>query len=271
MTARDDDDGAREGRDFEKVLHPGVREVYRDDVLWVLDKPAGILSHPNSPSRAPNALFRAPYEVRDECFLLGGRGGAERKVWLVHRLDQDTSGLIVCTFDPGAAATLKQALYEREVHKEYIALLVGRPERPHGEWEDHLEKRPARGRAEVRIRRSGPVNAKTQVRVQRIFEPAGLTLVSLIPETGRTHQLRVQAAGRGTPIAGDDRYGDFAANRFLTREIGLRRMFLHASRLELRHPTRGHRLRFHREIGRQLGEPLSRLESLACRVPRRGG
>src|SRR5206468_1321000 len=81
---------------------------------------------------------------------------------------------------------------------------------------------------------------------------AGAAFIHLEPETGRTHQLRVQTASRGLPIAGDERYGDFEANRRLEKGIGLRRMFLHAYRIELRHPRTRHRLVFTAELTRAL-------------------
>src|SRR5690606_30913804 len=130
------------------------------------------------------------YHMREEVYELRDRSSGEtRRVWLVHRLDQDTSGLIVCTFDAEAGAILKEALFEREVFKEYLALLVGLPERAHGEWEDHLVKSGGRGRADVRIKHGAPPNTRTRFRVQRYIEPARCALVALCPETGRTHQL----------------------------------------------------------------------------------
>jgi tRNA pseudouridine65 synthase len=255
--------------DFSRVLHPGVREVFRDGSLWVLDKPSGVLSHPNQPGKAPNVLLRAPYDKNTETFSVRLPSGAERQIWLIHRLDQETSGLILCSFDAEAASRLKVALFDREVEKEYRALIIGRIAVSPVRWEDALEKSNRSGRAEVRVLRGASPNAVTEVRVLKSFAKAGLTLVSLRPETGRTHQLRVQAASRGVPIAGDDRYGDFTANRYLAREIGLKKMFLHASRLEFRHPLGGQLLRFQREFGRHLAEPLAKLEVFEGAVPRR--
>jgi len=101
------------------------------------------------------------------------------------------------------------------------------------------------------------------------MDACGLALLSLRPETGRTHQLRVQAAAHGLPIAGDERYGDFAANRFLAAEIGLKRMFLHAFRISLRHPRTGHVLRLHAPMTSRLSMPIEKARSLLVPVPRR--
>ena len=254
-----------ENQDLAGWLHPRAREVHRDAVLWVLDKPAGILSHPNPPGvRVPNALFRGAYDFERELYRFEAEGRRQRQVHLVHRLDLETSGLMLCTFSGHAAAKLKEALFHWEVTKEYRALVVGVPSPRRGEWADRLEKASKGGRATVTVRRGRP-NARARYAVIKIFDGPGpgLALVSLWPESGRTHQLRVQAASRGTPIAGDERYGDFAANRRLAADIGLDRMFLHAHRVELRHPESGHLLKLEAPLPRRLVDVLSRLKARA--------
>src|SRR5688572_11732119 len=193
---------AKEG-DLTRAKHPGAREIYRDDVLWVLDKPGGVLSHPNPPSRsAQNALFRGAYDFERELYRIEcGPEGKKRDVHLVHRLDQETSGIIICAFNPESAAKLKEALFHRELEKEYRALVLGVPSRPRGEWEDRLEKVSRGGQAKVSVARGKP-NAVTRYAVLEAFARQGAALLSLWPETGRTHQLRVQTSTRGHPIAG---------------------------------------------------------------------
>ncbi len=249
------------------LLHSRVREIYRDDTLWVLDKPPGVISHPNPPAEvASNALVRSPYDFDREAYWVQDGDGQRLPLYLVHRLDQDTSGLILCTFSDRAAAALKEALYHREVAKEYRAVVLGIPREPVGTWRDSLEKRSGRGKASVVVDPRGRINAETRFRALRVFPAAGAALLGLEPETGRTHQLRVQTASRDLPIAGDERYGDFAANRRLIGLIGLRRMFLHAYRIELRHPTSGHKLSFTADLTRPLSEPLERLAGLGERI-----
>lgn len=250
-------------------LHPAVRVVFRDETLWVLDKPAGILSHPNPPAeRATNALFRAPYDPQRELYRFAVAGGPQVQVHLVHRLDQETSGLIVCAFRQEAAALVKESLYHREVEKEYRALVLGIPRSPRGEWADRLEKVSREGKAIVTVR-AGKPNAVTSFSVLERLGGADMALLSLRPETGRTHQLRVQAASRGHPIAGDGRYGDFGANEFLAAQVGLKHMFLHAIRIELRHPGTGHVLKLQAPPTSRLKGPLERIRLLGARVPRR--
>jgi 23S rRNA pseudouridine955/2504/2580 synthase len=256
---------------LESFLHRGVREVFRDGYLWALDKPAGVLSHPNPGRGASNgrALFLGDYDFKEEAYRLPIPGGKTAKVHLVHRLDQETSGLILCVFQGEAAARLKEALFHREVEKEYRALVLGIPSPARETWSDCLEKTSRGGRATVTARRGRP-NAVTRYAVLERFERPCASLLALGPETGRTHQLRVQAALRGHPIAGDERYGDFTANRFLASEAGLKRMFLHAHSLELRHPVTGHKLRLRAPLPQRLLEALERAKTMSKRVPRRG-
>ncbi len=254
---------------YSRALHGSVGEVHRDDALWVLDKPAGILSHPNPPSvKSSSALFRGEYDHDAECYVIRERGVEVGRIWLVHRLDLDTSGLMLATFCPEAAARLKEDLFNRELDKEYRALLLSAPRPPIGEWEDRLAKSTQGGRIEVRAKSGTKKNALTSYELLRTYPGTGIAMVSMRPHTGRTHQLRVQAAKHGVPVAGDERYGDFVANRFLRERIGLKYMFLHAWRLTLRHPRTGHRMTFQRDFSQRLSLPLEELETLQTRLPR---
>lgn len=244
-------------------------QVYRDEFVWVLNKSAGVLSHPNPPERTgPNTLLTGPYDFERELYRLRRPGDRARQVWLVHRLDLDTSGLMLCALQQEAALALKGALYRHEVGKVYEALLLGMPREAEGEWRDRLDKTTELGRLEVRVRRGKP-NAVTSYRVLRSFPRAGVTLVRLAPKTGRSHQLRVQAASRRLPIAGDARHGDFRANRFLAERVGVKRLFLHARQLEFLHPESGRHMSFTQELDTRLAESLERLEELRQPVPRR--
>lgn len=254
--------------DLSQFLHPAVREIHRDGTLWVLDKPSGIVSHPNPPgTRASNALVRAPFDFERELYRVEPEGGKQRQVHLVHRLDQETSGLILCTLDGSSAAVLKEAFFHREIAKEYRALVVGIPRQEAGEWSDRLEKVSRRGQAVVTVVK-GRANAVTRFEVVEVFRRQGLAMLALWPETGRTHQLRVQTASRGFPIAHDERYGDPAANRRLEAEIGLKHMFLHAQRVELRHPRSGHHLRLEAPMSSRLTAPLEKLRGGGVKLPR---
>jgi 23S rRNA pseudouridine955/2504/2580 synthase len=247
--------------------HSRAAELYHGEGLWALGKPARLLSHPNPPARrSAGAVLRADYDFKDEAYLGDAPAGQRRpRVYLIHRLDQDTSGVLLFAFDAGLGALLKELFFRRDVHKRYVALVRGLPRGREGRWRDVLEKRRGKGQVHVVVGR-GPPNAETGFRVLERFPGIEASLLELLPETGRTHQLRVQAAAHGHPIAGDERYGDFAWNRRLRQILGLRRMFLHAGTLEFRHPETGRHLKFEAPLDAGLAEPLARLRSLEGRA-----
>jgi RluA family pseudouridine synthase len=256
-----------------KLLGRGVREVWRDDDVWVLDKPAGVLSHPNPPAkRAANALVSAEYDYDRELYRARTPGEkGVRRIWLVHRLDRETSGLILCALTENAATHMKDALERREVEKEYRALVLGIPGgggELTGEWRDHLERSRRDGRVEVAAVGGRTPNATTEYTVVKHLAAAGVALLALKPREGRTHQLRVQCARHGHPIAGDDRYGDFTANRHLQSEAALKRMFLVAHKLVFTHPRTGKRMTFEAELRPELASVLDKLERTAKKIPR---
>jgi RluA family pseudouridine synthase len=238
--------------------HGRAEEIYHSEDLWVLNKPAGVLSHPNPPARSDRAaVLPLPYDRNLEAFLLD-QDGKTRRIYLIHRLDQDTSGVLLLSFDAELAAQIKELFFHHEIDKEYHALVAGIVQPATGVWTDCLRKQRLRGQVKVTATRGSP-NAVTRYRVLKTFAEQRLSLLSLRPETGRTHQLRVQAASRRHPIAGDERYGDFGWNKELRRDLGLRRMYLHAARVEFRHPRTGRRLRFLAEAGKSLDQPLGNI------------
>ena len=162
-----------------------------------------------------------------------------QKIYLVHRLDKETSGLLLCAKNPAAAAKWTRLVGEKSVVKEYKALCFGAPENPRGKICSDVSWRGVKKRAE------------TFYEVEKVFEipqenrdessteksdaafPRAISLLRLRLGTGRTHQLRIHLAAEGFPICGDDKYGDFAANRFLKKNFGIKRLCLCAFRLTL--------------------------------------
>jgi 23S rRNA pseudouridine955/2504/2580 synthase len=203
--------------------------VFEDDSLLVVDKPAGIAVHGGS-----GVSFGVIERLRS------ARPQA-RFLELAHRLDRETSGLLVLAKRRPALVALHAALREGRVRKRYLVLVKGR-------WRDAersvdlplLKSVTGSGERRVRVDRSGR-EALTVFR--RVREVPGYTLLEAELMTGRTHQIRVHLAHLGFPIAGDDKYGDFELNRALAKR-GLKRMFLHAAELELAHPAGGAALRF---------------------------
>jgi 23S rRNA pseudouridine955/2504/2580 synthase len=159
---------------------------------------------------------------------------------LVHRLDRDTSGLLMIAKKRSALVELHRMLREGEVDKRYIALVAGTWPAELTEISEALHKFvTAQGERRVSVSERG-VSAMTRVKILKAGEAFSALELQLM--TGRTHQIRVHLQHAGHPILGDDKYGDFALNRELARE-GVKRLFLHAARLSLRHPLEGERLK----------------------------
>lgn len=198
--------------------------------LGALAKPAGVLSHPNERGKdRGRALLDAEYDFDAECFVWSDPGdGAERRLWLLNRLDSATSGVILVAADGKLADDVKAQFQRKAIAKTYVALVFGTPRVPKEVWRDRLAV--ARKGGVVRSSTAGGhIPAESECRVLRTLRGAcPLALLELKPRTGRTHQLRVQCAKRQLPIVGDQTYGDFRRNREYAKTAGTKRMFLHS-------------------------------------------
>jgi 23S rRNA pseudouridine955/2504/2580 synthase len=226
--------------------------LYEDEHLIAINKPAGVAVHGGS-----GVSFGVIEQLRM------ARPQA-RFLELVHRLDRDTSGILLIAKKRSALRHLQDQFRERETGKTYLALV-------RGDWPankkvidaplhkyllDAKEGSPGAGERRVRVvSKDDPdgMRAITLVKVSRQLEIAAErhTLLEVTIKTGRTHQIRVHLASQGHPIAGDDKYGDFDANKALAR-AGLKRMFLHAWRLEFGHPATSERLTLVAELPPEL-------------------
>ena len=220
--------------------------VYEDGDLLVIDKPAGLAVHP-SPGHSSHTLVHG---VLAHCPNLSGIGG-EGRPGIVHRLDKDTSGLIIVAKNDAAHVSLARQLKERKVEKTYLALVEGRIEPAEGIIEAPIGRDP-RHRKRMAVVERGR-EARTRYRLLR--EVAGRSLVEVRPETGRTHQIRVHLASIGFPICGDALYGRGGAAL-----AGLSRQFLHAHRLAFRHPATGERLELKAPLAADLEAALAEIE-----------
>ena len=211
--------------------------LYEDEHLIALDKPAGLAVHGGS------GVARG---VIEEMRLARPR---LKFLKLVHRLDRETSGVLLLAKKRSALVALHAALREGRVRKLYTLLVHGRFRKARQSVSLPLEKYllPG-GDRRVKVARDG-LPAHTVFTRLRVLEDYSLLQAELL--TGRTHQIRVHAAAVGHPIVGDDKYGDFAANRALARR-GLKRMFLHARRIELDHPASGESLVIEAPLPREL-------------------
>jgi 23S rRNA-/tRNA-specific pseudouridylate synthase len=215
-------------------LGSGVTLVECDaNGLAALAKPEGILSHPNGPRDLARSLVRAPYDKSAECFEWTDAGGAARWIWLINRLDSATSGLILAATDGAVAQEVRSQFQRRRVRKVYQALVFGKPRQPTETWRDVLSVTKGGGRIRTSAAGGGlPAECRMSL-VRAGSGPIRVSLIRLEPQTGRSHQLRVQCAKRGLPIVGDQTYGNFGANRAFAREGGPKRMFLHSQAIAL--------------------------------------
>jgi len=210
--------------------------LYEDEHLLVLNKPAGLVVHPGA-GRTTGTLVHA---LLAHCAHLPGIGGVERP-GIVHRLDRDTSGVMVVAKTEAAHQSLSLQFKNRIVRKRYLALAHGEIPRETGRIEAAIGRR-ADDRTRMGVRSEGGRAARTAYRVLRRLPD--MTLVELGLETGRTHQIRVHLAHIGHPVVGDRVYGGRRARRAWVPEESTRRQMLHAWRLAFRHPISGAWLEF---------------------------
>ena len=202
--------------------------VHEDPSLLVIDKPAGVAVHGGS--GVSFGVIESLRAARPETKVLE----------LAHRLDRDTSGLLVVCKKRSALVEIHRMLRDGEVEKIYTAVVKGVPRQDSFEIRDALHKHvTASGERRVSVREDG-ITALTKVKVTKRGSEYSALEVRLM--TGRTHQIRVHLAHTGHPVLGDDKYGDFEVNRALAKQ-GVKRLFLHARKLAFSHPLTGERLR----------------------------
>ncbi len=197
------------------------RIAYQDEHLLVVDKPAGVVVHPGRGNRT-GTLAQA---------LVGVAAGGEEpwRAGIVHRLDRETSGLLVVAKSEAVHRALKAELSARRLRREYLALVDGHPDARTGTIEAPIG-RDRRDPTRMSIDTDAPRESRTHFELERLLPDTALLRVTL--ETGRTHQIRVHMAAIGHPVVGDAQYGGRMA-------FGLERQFLHAARLAFEHPVTG--------------------------------
>jgi 23S rRNA pseudouridine1911/1915/1917 synthase len=214
--------------------------VWEDEHLLVVDKPAGIVVHPAG-GRATGTLVHGLLE-------LGAEGGEEDRPGIVHRLDRDTSGLLVVARSPSAHERLQDLIRRREVERRYLALVRGMPRSRSGRIDAPIG-RSRRDRTRHSLDTATPREAVTWFELREALPEHALLEVRL--ETGRTHQIRVHLEAIGLPVAGDPVYG-------IRGDLGLERQFLHAHRLRLPHPFTGEQVEVSSPLPPDLDAALAR-------------
>ena len=218
-----------------------LRVVFSDDSVAVVDKPAGLVVHPAPGHRGPTLVD----------LLRGVAGGDPDRPGIVHRLDKDTSGLMVVARSEDAHRELAAQVKRREVERTYLALVEGHLESRTGTI-DAPVGRDHRAPEKMTIGGRGAREARTHFSVVEVLPDD--TLVEARLETGRTHQIRTHFAAIGHPVAGDPRYGHAGRH-------GLRRQFLHATRLRFRHPGTGEPMSFESPLPEDLQRALEQARS----------
>lgn len=201
--------------------------------LFALEKVPGVLSHPNKETKKSSrqrTLLNTEYHYQEEFYHWKNNQGEIQKLFLIHRLDSATSGIILTSTSLEIAGQIKSLFSKKEVRKTYYALVKPNSRIKEGLWKDHLKERRENGK--IRVYRGNGPPALTKVSIERKKNGLyGLVMLRLEPLTGRTHQLRVQCALHGVPIVGDKNYGDFSFNRKIARASKIDRLCLHAAEI----------------------------------------
>jgi len=219
--------------------------VHEDDALLVVDKPAGKAVHGGS-----GVSFGVIEQLRSQ-------RPAARLLELVHRIDRETSGLLIIAKKRAALKAMHDMMREGLVEKHYLTLVAGRWNNPLQHIKEPLFKfLTPEGERRVRVSEEGKP-AHSVVRLVRRWP--GFSLLDVELKTGRTHQIRVHLAHLGFPLCGDDKYGDFSLNKRLEAD-GLKRMFLHAAKLSFTHPLTGEELVLASELPPELKAFIDQLD-----------
>jgi len=223
---------------------PTVPIAYEDADLVVVDKPAGMTVHPGAGTGAGT--------LAAQLLSLGATGGDPERPGIVHRLDRDTSGLLVAARSQDAFAALQEAIRSREVERRYLALVRGRPQSRSGRIDAPIG-RDRRDPTRRSLDTDEPREAVTWFEVVELLPQHALLDVRL--ETGRTHQIRVHLAAIELPVSGDVTYG-------ARSDLGLERQFLHAHRLRFTHPVTGAEVDLESPLPAELAAALERARAM---------
>jgi 23S rRNA pseudouridine1911/1915/1917 synthase len=222
-------------RDGLRPEPPTVPIAYEDEHVVVVDKPAGMTVHPGAGTGEGT--------LAAQLLSLGARGGDADRPGIVHRLDRDTSGLLIVARSEEAFAALQEAIRRREVERRYLGLVRGRPRSRSG----RIDAPIGRDRRDPTRRSLDSDEARQAATWFEVVElMPGHALLDIRLETGRTHQIRVHLAAIDLPVSGDPTYG-------VKGDLGLGRQFLHAHRLRFAHPVSGEQL----DLGSELPDELA--------------
>ena len=230
--------------------------IYEDSDLIVVNKAPGMVVHPTDHgAHVSGTLVNA---LMHHCKDLSGMGG-EKRPGIVHRLDKDTSGLIVVAKHDSAHLYISKQIQARTVTKKYLTLLKGHLSPKKGSIEAPLIKSSMGGKRDIQV--SGKAKAKYALTHYKVLAYVGdYSVVEVQIVTGRTHQIRVHFKAIGFPVCGDEMYGDLKTNEEL-KKVGLTRQFLHAAELTFKLPSTKKAMKFKAPLAKDLEEVLEKLEN----------
>ncbi|MGM0419591.1 MAG: RluA family pseudouridine synthase [Bacillota bacterium] len=223
--------------------------IYEDDVMAIINKPSGIPVHPAPSYDGPTLVSGLLYRLNN----LSGIGGKKRP-GIVHRLDKDTSGLLVVAKNNQAHRSLSRQFKEREVHKVYRAIIKGTPEHSRAKIEAPIGRDP-KDRKKMAVVKH---NSKQAISIYKVIDKyKGYSQVEVEILTGRTHQIRAHFEFIGHPVIGDDKYGGK-----VNLSIQISRQMLHAYRLNIIHPVENNRMDFTAELPEDYKKVVDYLEKI---------
>ena len=237
----------------EKELKPQdlkLNIVYENDYFFIISKDAGLVTHP-SPGYNENTLVNALLFYCNKLSTLSG----ESRAGIIHRLDKDTSGLIIIAKNDEIHRKISEQFKSREVRKTYVALVWGLFNEKEGEIELPIG-RSRLDRKKMSVAIDGGKKALTSFKVMEEFN--NCSLLNIYPKTGRTHQIRVHFSYIDHPVIGDKKYGNKYSDK-LALEIDLNRQFLHAKKLIFKNPVTGEEMTIEDELADELRECLEKL------------
>ena len=225
-------------------LHPTISILnHNKHGIVALEKPEGILSHPNSKNEKKPALLNVPYDIGGEYYFWEDAQGNEQKAWLLNRLDSPTSGVILIGLNQAIKDAVRVAFEKHTIKKIYYAIVKGQPRVAVGQWNQKLKQssRTSKYKSPQKL-------AKTLYKLYSIASKnPQLSCLSLEPVTGRTHQLRIQCSDNRLPIIGDQTYGDFKFNRQIKQSFGVNRLCLHSGSTNVSYNLNGRQHEFKAE------------------------
>ena len=225
-------------------LGPGVRLISTNmHGLVAVDKPAGLMSHPNKPGDVSRSLLTAEYNYEGE-FYSWKINGSEQRVWLINRLDSPTSGLLLLALNAEMNKIIKRLFSTHSVRKTYYALVRQSPLPAVGMWKDLLKEDIYYKIKRTKVGQRLLAHTNYEV-VNESAKGRQIVLLKLMPITGRTHQLRIQCKNHKHPIVGDRTYGDFGFNRKIASATGQKRLMLHSAEIAVHYSYQGNKYDFY--------------------------